>query len=301
MDVEYDGKTAFAASYLVVSEDGGRGAFVDMGTEAAVPGLLAAARELAGLLPEQIELLIPTHIHLDHAAGCGELARLCPKARILCHPRAARHLADPTKLEAGVKAVYGEAFYQRLYGALKPIDAARIFSPMDEEWVELGGRKLQILHTPGHAKHHICIFDSVTRSVFSGDSFGLAYLSLRETGAWIFPSTSPSDFNPADLSTTVDRIAALQPERVLLTHFGAVTRVAEARRELQRWIAIHAEILAQMQGQPDPALSALTLLKPIFEKAVGGDGDHLKLLDLDIRLNAQGIAVAATPRTPTSN
>src|SRR5262252_1762272 len=140
-----------AAAHLIVDE--GRAAFVDVGTNSSVPFLLGALAEL-GIARAAVDYLLLTHVHLDHAGGAGALMRELPNARAFVHPRGAPHLIDPGKLIAGSKVVYGEARYAQLYGELVPIPAARVHEVADGERVRLGGRTLELIHTPGHALHH---------------------------------------------------------------------------------------------------------------------------------------------------
>src|SRR6516165_1830740 len=171
-----------AAAHLIV--DGGSAAFVDVGTNSSVPYLLAALNEL-GIAPAAVEYLLLTHVHLDHAGGAGALMRELPNARALLHPRGAPHMIDPTKLIAGSKAVYGEVRFRRLYGELLAIPAARVRVVADGERVALGGRMLELIHTPGHAQHLYVVVDAAHASIFSGDTFVIFYDALAtENGAF---------------------------------------------------------------------------------------------------------------------
>ena len=139
------------ASHLVVEE--GRAAFVDTGPNSAVPALLAAL-EHQKLTPDAVDFVLLTHVHLDHAGGAGELMAALPNATAVLHPRGARHMADPSRLETGTRAVYGDAAFEHMYGSLRPIPAERIHTVADEEILELAGRPLRFMHTEGHARHH---------------------------------------------------------------------------------------------------------------------------------------------------
>ena len=168
-------RPGFDAAYLVV--EAGRGAFIDCATNHSVPVLLAALAQ-AGLAPADVDWLVLTHVHLDHAGGAGALMRHLPNARLVAHPRAAPHMVDPARLAAGATAVYGEAEFARHYGELVPVPSGRVVVAADGHEVDLAGRALRCIDTPGHARHHQCVWDARSRSWFTGDTFGLSYREL---------------------------------------------------------------------------------------------------------------------------
>src|SRR5512144_1116715 len=162
----------FDAAYLIV--DGGRAAFVDTGTNQAVPRLLATLQAL-DLARSAVDWVIPTHVHLDHAGGAGLLMQSLPHARMAVHPRGERHMVDPGALYAGATAVYGEAEMARSYGVPVGVDPARTVTTTDGMTLTLGNRVLEFIDTPGHARHHHCVWDERARTWFTGDTFGLSY------------------------------------------------------------------------------------------------------------------------------
>ena len=202
----------FDAVHLVV--EAGRVAVIDTGTLHTVPRVLDALRTL-GLPPASVDWVVLTHVHLDHAGGAGALLAHLPQARIAVHPSGAPHLIDPSRLWAGTVAVYGEEAAERAYGRLSPIEAGRIQESTDGMVLKLGGRPLICLDAPGHARHHIVIHDPASARVFAGDTFGISYRELDVAGrAFVFPSSTPVQFDPADLRRTVQRILDLRPEAV---------------------------------------------------------------------------------------
>lgn len=287
-------RPAFDAAYLIV--ENGRGAFVDCGTSLAVPALLAGMAD-AGLTPADIDQLILTHVHLDHAGGAGALLQHLPNARVVVHPRGAPHMIDPIKLIAGATAVYGEEEMARSYGTIVPIPAERVDIAGDGHTVDLAGRRLVCLDTPGHALHHLCLWDEASRSVFTGDTFGISYRELdAPEGIFLFPTTTPVQFDPAALKTSIDRLLDLQPDSLYLTHYG---RIGDAQRNartlhelidamVERALALvdvpdrHAALVAALDDLYVPRAAAHSGLSP---QAVRG------ILGLDIELNAQGLGV----------
>ena len=285
----------FDAAYLIVEE--GRGAFIDCGTNHSVPHLLAAVQQ-AGITPADIDLLIVTHVHLDHAGGAGLLMQQLPNATLVAHPRAAPHLIDPEKLIAGATAVYGEEEMQRSYGTLQPVPEARVCVVEDGETVMLAGRALECIDTPGHARHHHCIWDARSRSWFTGDTFGLSYCELDSAnGPFVLPTTTPVQFEPQALKASIARMVERAPEAMYLTHYGPVSDVPRLAQSLYEQIDAMVAIADACDGRADrhrciaAALSALYLERAHAQQVPLADEDVLRLLAMDIELNAQGLGV----------
>lgn len=221
-----------AAIHMVVEE--GRVAFVDTGTNDSLPHAQEALRRL-GLSAEAVDYVFLTHIHLDHAGGAGAMMRAFPNAKLVVHPRGARHMAEPSKLVAGVCAVYGKEYVERIYGDILPIPAERIIEAPHNHVVSLAGRDLLCLDTPGHARHHICIVDRKTGGIFSGDMFGLSYRELDVDGLeFIFPTTTPSQFEPQAMHESFDLLLSFKPEAIYLTHYSRVRHIPQLGKDLHR-------------------------------------------------------------------
>ena len=294
IDVAFQ-RPGMACSHLVVDEQG-RAGFIDVGTSHSTP-LLLRALEAKGLSRDQVDYVMVTHVHLDHAGGAGTLVRELPEARLVVHPRGARHMIDPTKLIAGATAVYGAEEVARSYGEIAPVDADRVVEAPDGFELPLGGRTLRFLDVPGHARHHYAVEDEVADGVFTGDCFGLSYRDLdTDAGPWIFPTTTPVQFDPDAMHATIDRIVGLGRSYVYLTHFsrlGDVPRLAEAmHRRLDRVV----EIALAAEGEGAERHEALTTsLRAYYLDELRAHGcglseaeiDHV--LGIDIELNAQGI------------
>lgn len=284
----------FDAAYLVV--ENGRAAFIDCGTGLAVPAMLAALTR-AGLSPDVVDWLILTHVHLDHAGGAGLLMQQLPDARLLVHPRGAPHMVDPARLIAGATEVYGEAEIARSYGPVLPVAAERVVIAEDGHRVDLAGRSLLCLHTPGHARHHLCVWDERSRAWFTGDTFGLSYRELDSArGAFIVPTSSPVQFEPDALKQSIARMLAHAPQAMFLTHYGRVGDVAKLAADLVEQIDAMVEIGRQCDARPDrhrclvAALTALYLERAQAHGCPLDDAAVTQVLAMDIELNAQGLA-----------
>ena len=198
------------AAYLVTGE---RPALVDPGARTTAPVVRAALAAL-GMGPSDLAWIVPTHVHLDHCGSTGILAGAFPDATVVVHRRGARHLSEPGRLLAGSAAVYGRRW--SLYGGLDPTPAARIRAVEDGHRIDLGGgRELEVIETPGHARHHTCVVDQAGGTVIAGDAAGVAF-----PGGGLYPALPPPDVDLAAGIRSLDRLAAIAPERLLLAHFG---------------------------------------------------------------------------------
>ncbi|HEY5321458.1 MAG TPA: MBL fold metallo-hydrolase [Caldimonas sp.] len=285
----------FDAAYLIVEK--GRAAFVDTGTNHAVPRLLAAL-DAAGLAPEAVEMVIATHVHLDHAGGVGLLMQQLPRARLIAHPRGARHLVDPARLIRSATAVYGPEEMERSYGTLVHVGADRVVKTADGMTLMLAGRPLLFLDTPGHAMHHHCIWDERSRSFFTGDTFGLSYREFDSArGAWIMPTTTPVQFQPAALRRSIERMLAFAPQRLLLTHYGPVRDVPRLAALFLAQLDEMVPLARSLAKAPDRHAALKQGLEAIHLKSLRAHGVTLaderirELLALDLELNAQGIGI----------
>jgi glyoxylase-like metal-dependent hydrolase (beta-lactamase superfamily II) len=204
----------FIASYLLVG--GERPALIEAGPASTTGVLLDGIRE-AGIDPASLGDILLTHIHLDHAAGAGALARLAPHARIHVHPRGASHLVDPSRLLASAARLYGELM-DALWGTVLPVPPDRVHPAADGAALRVAGRTLHALDTPGHAVHHLAFHDAESGVVFTGDVGGIRLAGARH----VRPPTPPPEFDAAAWSRSIDRLRRLEPDRLLLTHFGGV-------------------------------------------------------------------------------
>ena len=282
------------ASHLIVRD--GRAAFVDCGANSSVPHLLAALGTL-GVAREAVDYLLLTHIHLDHAGGAGALLRELPGATVVVHPRGEGHLSDPSKLEAATRATYGDAVYDTLYGKLIPVPTVRIHAAEDGEIITLGGSRLHCLHTPGHALHHIAYHVEDANVVFTGDIFGISYRVFDNPAGepFIFPTTTPTQFDPDQMHASIERISALQPEAVYLTHYSRVGNVAHLASVLHREVDRFVEISEPLFDTEDAPARIRHALREHLTQRLAEHGTQLDAkqretwLEMDVKLNADGL------------
>lgn len=295
IDSGYGGER-FDAIHLIVEQ--GRVAVIDTATNACMPRLLAQMETL-GIAREQVDYVILTHIHLDHAGGAGQAMAAFPLAQLVVHPRGSRHMADPGKLFAAVQEVYGEEEADRLYGELLPVAAGRIIEAAHGSTLSLAGRELLFLDAPGHAKHHMVIRDSRSGHFFTGDTFGLSYRHFDAGGRqFIIPTTSPSQFDAAALHRTVDMIAGYHPTALYLTHYAQVVDVPRLTADLHRLIDAHVAVAEHCRPLGEERQERIRAgLVELFLREAADQGwalqgePMLKFLAMDIDLNAQGLDI----------
>jgi glyoxylase-like metal-dependent hydrolase (beta-lactamase superfamily II) len=285
-----------AACYLIA--DRGELAIIDTGTQHSLPRVLDAIAA-AGATPEQVRYVMPTHVHLDHAGGTGALMQACPNATLVVHPKGLPHMLDPSKLQAGATAVYGEAAFQRDFGELLPVAEQRAHAAADLEVFELGGRRLQFIDTPGHANHHGCLYDQSSGYLYTGDTFGLGYRQFRNAdGPLLLATTTPVAFDPDAWFASLEHMMALNPTACCVTHFGRIDRPLECVDMLRGSIQAHVDIaLAEEErneeGRDDRLRDAV---EGLLIGAARGHSDLpeseiREILASDIELNAQGLAI----------
>ena len=244
----------------------------------------------------EVSHIIVTHVHLDHAGGAGELMERLPNAMLVAHPYAARHLIDPSRLEAGARAVYGDEKFDAMYGTLKPVAGERVIIMDDGDQLEVGGRRLSFIDTPGHARHHFCIWDEATRGWFSGDTFGISYRDLDSAnGHFIFPTTTPVQFDPPALIASIDRMMEKSPQNMYLTHFGRVQHVAPLAEKMKAGVRQFVQFADRYAGAGDRTAQIENammewLLEGIREHGVMLAEDEVRdIVQNDVVLNTQGI------------
>ncbi|MDP8976428.1 MAG: MBL fold metallo-hydrolase [Actinomycetota bacterium] len=263
IDTRLGGWDRVTAAYLV---DGPEPVLVETGSRSSLPSLLAELEAL-GVGASDLAGVVVTHIHLDHAGGVGDVARLFPRATVYVHPAGARHLADPSRLVDSAARVYGDLL-DGLYGRLEPTPAERVRALDDGAEVRVGPeRVLTTVHAPGHAKHHLGLQDSASGILFTGDAAGVC---LPDAGT-LRPATPPPDFDPVQAHASLERFEERSPPALAFAHYGlvpdATTALDQAAEALRRWTAVAEE--AWQEGR-----DIATAFEETFAGEVsGGDGD----------------------------
>lgn len=271
--------------------DSGRAAILDTGVAANAAALVAAVESL-GVPADAVDWVIASHAHLDHMAGIGYLVQQLPSARVAAHASAVPHLVDPTKLEKGARAVFGDDFVDREYGVIEPVAAERIVETPDDEILTVGKRELRVVHTPGHAWHQQSVWDAQTKTVLAGDAFGLAYPEhVGDDGPFVMLPTAPPQLAPEQMHASIDRIMALGPERVQPSHFALIEDPAPVAKRLHELMEEYLALAWQAESVEDLTERLARSGEAELERRGRGDeGETMRwAYDLDLRVNVQGL------------
>lgn len=210
LETSVPGMNTVFAVYLISESDG---VLIEPGPAAAIPSIQDGMKQLG---MEDLAYIIPTHIHMDHAGGMGTLAELFPGAKVLVHPRGVKHAVDPSRLINSTKMVFGNDFELR-FGPIAPVQESQILVPEDGEIISINGRELQIIYAPGHAPHHMVIFDHSLKGLFCGEALG-----FPSQGAEIFllPAVAPPSFDQDLYLETIERLRQLETQMLFYSHGG---------------------------------------------------------------------------------
>ena len=267
---------------------------VETGPSPSVPYIRAGLHKL-GYTLDQVKYIVLTHIHLDHAGGAGLLLQECPQASIVVHPKAVRHIVDPSRLVAGAKAVYGEQF-DSLFAPIVPVPQERVIAKQDGETLQIGPAcALQFFDTPGHANHHFSIYDPVSNGMFTGDTAGVHYYPLASAGIPFFlPSTSPNQFDPNKMASSIARYREMNLDRLYFGHYGMTEQLEEAYSQVLHWLPLFVAEgeKARSQGQSHEELRdrLLALVKEALQqRGVGEEHEVFSHLRIDLSVCAMGI------------
>jgi glyoxylase-like metal-dependent hydrolase (beta-lactamase superfamily II) len=283
IDTLMGGSTEITAGFLVHGE---RPALIETGP-AKVAATVEAGVRAAGLDPGDLGWLIVSHIHLDHAGGLGDLVRAFPNATVVVHPAGAPHLVDPEVLMISSARAYG-ALLEPVYGPLTPVPANRVHAAEDGEVLDLGGRTLEIVHSPGHARHHLAVFDPDAGTLYAGDAVGV----LLPDNPVLRPAMPPPDFDVELAIGSLHKFAERRPDQLVLTHYGPITppleRLTEAEDKIRRWSEV-AEQAAAEHGPDVDHIEAALRARFEAEAGVGPDPAKGEMLN-GFRSNATGMA-----------
>lgn len=288
----FDLGVAHRTGTYVIDED--ELTLIETGPSPAVKHIKKGLNSL-GFSLQQVKYIIVTHIHLDHAGGAGVLIKECPNAQVVVHPRGERHLEDPTKLAAGARGVYGESFSE-LFDPVVPIEKERLLVKSEGDTLKIGPDcTLEFLNTPGHAKHHFSIYDPVSNGIFTGDTVGIKYDQLEKDHIDFFlPSTSPNHFNPNDMHASIQRIKAMNVDRIYFGHFGMTEKPMEALVQVAEWLDVFMEeaedTVIQEKGYDDLSKQLLGRVQAYLrELGVPDDHEVYILINLDMQISSLGI------------
>ncbi|MGB8477029.1 MAG: MBL fold metallo-hydrolase [Candidatus Acidiferrum sp.] len=301
LDTNWLGRPRSIAAVLL--ESAGHRALLDPGPASTLPALRNQLYA-RGIGVSDLNAILLTHIHLDHAGATGALIKENPNLEVYVHKAGMMHLADPSKLLASAERLWpGEL--GRLFGETLPVPFANLRMLQGSETLALGSRKLEVVHTPGHASHHVSYFDSSDGTAFVGDTAGFHI----EGEPYVVPLAPPPDIDLEAWESSLEAVAARRPARLFLTHFGysndPAAHIAEYRRNLRRWAALAAEILRSTPDERaalEEFVSAATA--EIKQHVAGAEAEHY-IFNCGLNLSWLGLAryhrkraegAAASPR-----
>jgi len=210
LEAPVPGVNSIFAVYLIQESEG---VLIEPGPTATIPSIQEGMKQLG---MEDLAYIIPTHIHIDHAGGIGTLAQLFPRAKVLVHPRGVKHAVDPSRLIESTRTVFGADFEAR-FGPIVPVPEAQLKVPEDGEIISINGRELQIIYAPGHAPHHMVIFDHSVKGLFCGEALGLPGSSK---GIFPLPAVAPPSFDQELYLETMERLRQLGAQILFYSHGG---------------------------------------------------------------------------------
>ena len=291
IDTMLGGWERVTAGYLI---EGPAPVLIETGSQTSVPVLLAALEQI-GVGPAELAGVAVTHIHLDHAGGVGDVARAFPSATVYVHEKGAWHLADPSRLIDSAAHVYGPLL-DSLYGRIDPTPHERIHVLEDGEQIEVGpGRHLAAVDSPGHAKHHVGLHDSLSGVLFAGDAVGV---KLPDGGV-LRPSTPPPDFDLEQALASLAKFGALRPSGIALAHYGLLEQPEELLAEADETLRLWAETAEKAYREGTDIADALA---GRFDPLLGDiDAAHKEKLDImnGVHSNAAGFRRWLEGRDPT--
>jgi len=291
IDTGMAGERELNAVYLIAAAEP---CLIEAGPGADGPAVTSALERL-GVGTADLAHLVVTHVHLDHAGGAGAILRAYPRATLWVHERGAAHMADPTRLLASTARTYGETRMHQLFGTCEPCPAERIRAIVDGDTIALGDRSLRVIHTPGHASHHVALLEGDTQSLFIGEAMG-TYIPW---GPATRPALPPPEVDVEAAARTIDRLGSTGARHLFASHFGAVpdppSAFDRAREDLDAWSGpVRRRLLEEPTATDDDLTSELDHVAAssfLHQSGVPLIGAALERYDVlgSIRMNAQGL------------
>ena len=289
IDTGMAGQRELNAVYLVSAS---RPALIETGPGADGAVVLGALERL-GISPGDLSHVVVTHIHIDHAGGAGALLERFPGALVWVHEVGAPHLVDPTRLVASTARTYGAERMHAFYGETRPVSAGRLRAVTDGDRIDLGDRSLEVLHTPGHASHHVSLLDDRTGAMFTGESIG-SHLPWADCYR---PALPPPEVDVEMAVAGIERMRARAPSVLLTSHYGPVTPADEGfDRGTERIRAWSETVRRELEDRPGRDLGELV---PVLTEQARHEYEEDSGLPFDlerydaigsIEMNAQGLA-----------
>ncbi len=282
-----------STGYIILGKE--KNVIVETGASRSNSAIREALDDLNVPLSE-IHAIVATHIHLDHSGGAGLLMEQCPNAVMYVHTKGMTHLVDPEVLIAGSKEVYGDMF-DHYFNPVVPIPENRVCGMLDGDQLDIGGgRTLTFVDSPGHALHHLVVNDIESQGIFSGDAAGIFYKALEnEFGVKVtLPSTTPTQFDPAAMRDTLDKLLSLKPKRIYFTHFGMAEPADMLLEEAKKWLELFASDCVTYYHD-NPSVTALNdylqdeVVKRLEARGVSENAKCYGNMKKDNLINAQGI------------
>jgi glyoxylase-like metal-dependent hydrolase (beta-lactamase superfamily II) len=261
LQVRIEGST-YAYSVYIVREE--RAALIDPGPASILP---AIERAMGHIGLGSLAYIIPTHIHIDHGGGTGSLAERFPEAEVVLHELGKKHLVDPSRLIKSTKLAFGDD-YETFLGPILPVPESRIITPFDGLELDLGKRKLRIIHAPGHAPHHIAVFDVKTGGLFCGEALGMRYASAPDSPT---PSIAPPGYDMDEYLQTVEKLAALTPRTLYYAHDGVGRNPEALIAAIRENTKIYTEAALDILRSTDDDAAALAKLRDFISERFGVD------------------------------
>ena len=280
-------------------ESGGHYAIVDPGPGSTLETLRSELRA-HGLSPGELDAILLTHIHLDHAGATGALVRENPSLAAYVHKLGAPHMIDPSKLLASAARLWPYDL-QRLFGEALPVPAANLRILDGGETIALGSRKIDVAYTPGHASHHVSYFENLEGVAFVGDTTGVRI----EGHSFVMPATPPPDIDLQIWDGSFQTILERKPKRLFLTHFGfsenPSEHIRQFRERLHRWMAVTEKILRSSTSEAQAMETFMFTMRAEIAEHLPADEVEQYVQTAGLNLSFLGLARHARKRAQAAS